>query len=167
MPVSRRKTSLILCAALLTLFSIPNIARAGDDDDADDHYAVKALVVRISLIWLALATVAATWLQQMAPVHPNAEQDPQAQRVLKQLVGCAWLLQSEPMALAATADGQRLFIGDWSGVVTLWDRARGQAAGQLRLVGFDHREAVQTISVLMGAPEHRQRTAELASISNQ
>lgn len=50
MQVSRRKTSLILWAALLTLFSIPNIARAGDDDDADDDYDVKARVVRISLI---------------------------------------------------------------------------------------------------------------------
>lgn len=48
MQVSRLKTSLILCAALLTLFSIT--VRAGDDDDADDDYDVKARVVRISLI---------------------------------------------------------------------------------------------------------------------
>jgi uncharacterized protein DUF6600/FecR-like protein len=48
MQVSRRKTSLILCAALLTLFSIT--ARADDDDNADDDYDVKARVVRISLI---------------------------------------------------------------------------------------------------------------------
>ena len=50
MQVSRRKTSLILCAALLTLFSISITARADDDDDADDDYDVKARVVRISLI---------------------------------------------------------------------------------------------------------------------
>ena len=50
MQVSRPKTSLILCAALLTLFSITKIARADDDDDADDDYDVKARVVRISLI---------------------------------------------------------------------------------------------------------------------
>ena len=50
MQVSRLKTSLILCAALLTLFSITFTARAGDDDDADDDYDVKARVVRISLI---------------------------------------------------------------------------------------------------------------------
>jgi FecR protein len=48
MQVSRRKTSLILLALLLTLFSIT--ARADDDDDADDDYDVKARVVRISLI---------------------------------------------------------------------------------------------------------------------
>src|SRR5262245_15032985 len=50
MQVSRRKTSLILCAAFLTLFSITFTARADDDDDADDDYDVKARVVRISLI---------------------------------------------------------------------------------------------------------------------
>ena len=48
MQVSRRKTSLILCAALLTLFS--TTARAGNDDDAEDDYDVKARVVRVSLI---------------------------------------------------------------------------------------------------------------------
>lgn len=48
MQVSRRKTSLILCAALLTFFSITITARADDDDE--DDYDVKARVVRISLI---------------------------------------------------------------------------------------------------------------------
>lgn len=48
MQVSRLKTSFILLALLLTLFSIT--ARADDDDDADDDYDVKARVVRISLI---------------------------------------------------------------------------------------------------------------------
>ncbi|HEY0725207.1 MAG TPA: DUF6600 domain-containing protein, partial [Pyrinomonadaceae bacterium] len=50
MQVSRLKTSLIFCAALLTLFSITFTARADDDDDADDDYDVKARVARISLI---------------------------------------------------------------------------------------------------------------------
>jgi hypothetical protein len=48
MQVSRRKTSLILCAALLTFFSITITARADDDDE--DDYDVKARVVRISLM---------------------------------------------------------------------------------------------------------------------
>src|ERR1051325_12045360 len=49
MEVSRRKTSLILLALLLTLFST-SITRADYDDDGDDDYDVKARVVRISLM---------------------------------------------------------------------------------------------------------------------
>ena len=49
MQVSRRKISLLLSLFLLTFFSITAIARADDDDDADD-YDVKARVARMSLI---------------------------------------------------------------------------------------------------------------------
>jgi len=49
MRVSRLKTILLLSSFLLTLFLTPIIARAYDDDDADD-YDVKARVARISML---------------------------------------------------------------------------------------------------------------------